>query len=172
MTDIMAARRIMAIQKVAVQRELPADLAAQNRSDSESYWRREQDYLCDVVRQMRSRQESLEHPGLYANAHVGAEPRSLAYPNVFITIAPAEWRFPFHYGIFQNWKHPQSHAHPQDLSLVQGLITMHLHNVLTVVMSEVLKDRRWFRELFEHVIRMVSGARHAAHPHRGVGSIV
>ena len=36
MMDIMSARRILAIQKIAVQRELPPDLAAQNRSDSES----------------------------------------------------------------------------------------------------------------------------------------
>ena len=36
MMDILSARRIMAIQKIAVQRELPPDLAAQNRSDSES----------------------------------------------------------------------------------------------------------------------------------------
>ena len=90
MTDIMAARRIMAIQKVAVQREIPADLAAQNKSDSGSYWRREQDYLCDVVRQMRKRQDSLEYGRLYGHVHGSAAPRSMAYPNVFITIAPAE----------------------------------------------------------------------------------
>ena len=90
MSDIMSARRIMAIQKIAVQRELPADLAAQNRSDSESYWRREQDHLCDIVRQMRQRQESLDYPRLYVYAHGSGEPRSLAYPNVFITVAPVE----------------------------------------------------------------------------------
>ena len=79
MSDIMSARRIMAIQKIAAQRELPADLAAQNRSDSESYWRREQDYQCDIVRQMRSWQESpRDHARLYAHVHGGQEPRSMA----------------------------------------------------------------------------------------------
>ena len=119
MNDIMAARRIMAIQKIATQRELPADLAAQNRSDSESYWRREQDYLCDVVRQMRKRQDSPEHSRLYGHVHGSAAPRSMAYPNVFITIAPAEWRFPLHYALFQQWKHGEAYHHPQDLSKIQ-----------------------------------------------------
>ena len=164
--DIMSARRIMAIQKIAVERQLPPDLAAQNRSDSESYWRREQDYLCDIVRQMRLRQEDpVKHPRLYAYAHGSGVPRSLAYPNVFITIAPAEWRFPLHYAIFQQWKHPEGHAHPQDLSRVQGLLTMHLHNVLTVVMSDLLRDQRWFEEVYEHVIRIEFQERGTLHLH-------
>ena len=71
MSDVMTARRIMSVQKIAEQRRLPADLAAQGRSDSESYWRRERDYLCDIVRQMRHRQDSPDYPGLHAYAHAG-----------------------------------------------------------------------------------------------------
>ena len=171
-SDILTTRRIMAIQKIATQRALPADLAAQNRSDSESYWRREQDYLCGVVRQMRRRQDSPEHARIYAHAHGGREPRSMAYPNVFITIAPAEWRFPLHYELFQFWKHPEAYQHPRDLSRVQGLLTMHLHNVLTAVLPGVLKDKEWFDEVYEYVIRVELQERGTLHLHIALWAIL
>ena len=64
-----------------------------SRSDSESYWRREQDYLCGSVRQMRKRESPTTDPRVYAHSRRSGRVRSLAYPNVFITKAPAEWRF-------------------------------------------------------------------------------
>ena len=110
--DIFSARRIMGIQKIASVRGVSAEIASQNRADSEAYWRREQDYLCDIVRQMEARQELPENADLYAYTHHGTAPRSLAYPNVFITIAPAEWRFPLHQAIFDRWKHVRGSRSP------------------------------------------------------------
>ena len=78
----------------------------------------------------------------------------MAYPNVFITIAPAEWRFPLHYGLFQHWKHGEAYQHPQDLSKVQGLLTLHIHNVLTSVVEGFLKDKQRFDEMYEYVVRV------------------
>ena len=73
--DIFSARRIMGIQKIASVRGVSAEIASQNRADSEAYWRREQDYLCDIVRQMEARQELPENADLYAYTHHGTAPR-------------------------------------------------------------------------------------------------
>ena len=121
---------------------------------------------------MRSRQDSPDHPRLYAHVHGGREERSMAYPNVFITIAPAEWRFPLHYEVFQHWKHNEAHTHPQDLSRIQGLLTMHLHNVLVTVLGGILKDKDWFDEVYEHVIRVEFQERGTLHVHIAVWAIL
>jgi len=67
--------------------------------------------------------------------------------------------------IFQNWKHPRGHNHPQDLSRVQGLITMHLHNVLISFLTGMLADNAWFEEVYEHVIRVEFQERGTLHLH-------
>ena len=60
-------------------------MVTDNVHTSEAYWRHEQDLLCDIVRQ----EAEVHGPGN-------------AYPNVFITIAPAEWKFLLHSPIFQD----------------------------------------------------------------------
>ena len=57
----------MAVLTLAEQRSLPPDIMTDNQQESESYWRHEQNYLDDVVRQMSKRCEDRErhpdHPG-------------------------------------------------------------------------------------------------------------
>ena len=94
--DMALSRSTIATITVAEQRGLSPEVLADNRKQSEAYWRHEQDYLCDIVRQMARRCcDAEKHPNLWAYCHASV-PRSLAYPNVFITIAPAEWMFPLH----------------------------------------------------------------------------
>ena len=78
------------------------------------------------VRQMERRCEDADkYPELWAYCHAG-QPRALAYPNVFITIAPAEWVFPIHFPLFHAWKKPADcPTHPRNLSDLQGPLTLH-----------------------------------------------
>ena len=83
---------------LAEERKLTPDVMSDNKSSSESFWRHEQDILCDVVRGMAEKcEDRVNHSELYEYSHdpfhVG---RSLAFPNVFITIAPGEWSLLLH----------------------------------------------------------------------------
>ncbi len=75
---------------------LTGDVMARDSQSSSGYWEITQDALSDVVRVMLGRcYDEVGYPQL--DSHV----RSLcgqvwlcAFPNLFITIAPAEWKFP------------------------------------------------------------------------------
>ena len=147
----------MAVLTLAEQRSLPPDIMTDNQQESESYWRHEQDYLDDVVRQMSKRCDDRDgHPDLWAHCHVGKE-QSLAYPNVFITVAPAEWMFPLHSHVLERYKRAKSSEPQPELSEVQGLVTLHLYNVMMTVMTLLLGwtgPSGFFEKVFEHVIRV------------------
>ena len=96
----------------------------------------------------------------------------MAYPNVFITIAPAEWRFPLHFALFQHWKHGEAYQHPQDLSKIQGLLTLHIHSVLTAVVEGFLRDKQRFDEMYEYVIRVEFQERGTLHLHVAAWAIL
>ena len=68
--DMTLAQSITAKLAISEQQGITADVATVSMCDSESYWRMEQDILCDIVRQ---------HAILY-----GADQ---SFPNVFITVA-------------------------------------------------------------------------------------
>ena len=82
-------------------------------------------------------QDVVNYPELHGYCNIG-RPRSLAFPNVFITIAPAEWVFPLHRELFQRYKRPDGHVHPRDLIDVQALLTLHVSNVLQAVVPQLL----------------------------------
>ena len=53
--DISLARSTIMTLQLAEQRGLTADTLADCSQISDSYWEHEQDYLCDIVRQMAKR---------------------------------------------------------------------------------------------------------------------
>ena len=63
---------------------------------SEQYWVRERDLSADMVRLMdqRGRCQLDGHGDVCAYCHETPVPQSLTFPNVFITVTFAEWRFP------------------------------------------------------------------------------
>ena len=85
---------------VAEERGFSAEIATDHYQDSESYWRHEQDIGCDMVRQMAhhcAMGDKSDEPmpqKIYDYCHNGIREESLAFPNYFITVAPAEWLFP------------------------------------------------------------------------------
>ena len=50
--DIGMARRLTLALSVAEKRGFSAEIVTDHYTDSESYWRHEQDFSCDMVRQM------------------------------------------------------------------------------------------------------------------------
>ena len=112
------------------------------------------------------------YPELWAYCHAG-QPRALAYPNVFITIAPAEWEFPLHIPLFHAWKKPVDFpTNPRDLSDVQGPLTLHIYNVLMAVVTQLLGSDEFFDKVWEHVIRGEFQGRGTLHIHIALWAIV
>mgnify|MGYP003340355746 CR=1 FL=1 len=80
---------------------------ARDSQASAGYWEIVQDALADVVRIMLSRcfQEN-EYPELAAHCrNLRGELWVCAFPNLFVTVAPAEWKFqmPYFLHAYINW---------------------------------------------------------------------
>ena len=73
-----------------------ADVMARTSQLTAGYWEIAQDALVDVVRLMMQRCNDAEgYPELFKYVHgLHGQPYLCGVPNLFITIAPAEWRFP------------------------------------------------------------------------------
>ena len=95
--DISLARSLMQLVTVAEKKDMTADAVAQHLHTFDSYWRLQQSILEDKCRQLDS------------------------LPNLFITVAPAEWKFPIHLPTLGSAKKHK------ELSKVQGQLTMHMH---------------------------------------------
>ena len=78
--DIALARQISAIVNIADQQKIAPEEAASGHQNFDSFWRKEQQKLEDMCRQMDS------------------------MPNFFFTVAPAEWKFQHHRGMQQRRK--------------------------------------------------------------------
>ena len=75
-------------------------MATDHYTDSASYWEHEQNICCDMVRQMEWKcdygKDSSDPADrrIYAFCNEEGKTDRMAFPNFFITIAPAEWLFP------------------------------------------------------------------------------
>jgi len=123
---------------------------------SESYWRHEQDVTADIVRQMDEKCKSGEDPDLkeYCEGGMRGE-KWLAFPNVFITIAPGEWNMAMHMS---------TKAFKKELSEVQSILTLHLYQYLTDVVKQLLESK-FFEKVFHYVIRYEFQGRGTLHLH-------
>ena len=79
--------------------KLIGDVMARDSQASAGYWEIVQDALADVVRIMLSRCFDEErYPELAAHCRdLRGEMWVCAFPNLFVTVAPAEWKFPMPY---------------------------------------------------------------------------
>ena len=98
--DVFFARMLLSKMTVAEKHGVTPDVTADSSIQSKSYWRHEQDITADIVRQMfRLCREPVQGDDIhrYQNSLLFVdEDTSLEFPNLFITIAPAEWKFPMH----------------------------------------------------------------------------
>ena len=173
--DIGTARQIMGTIALAEQRKLTPDVLMDNKSSSESYWRHEQDILCDVVRGMAERcEDQAKEPELYAYNHDSLHPgRSLAFPNLFITIAPGEWSFLLHNPLFQRFKCARDGG-VKRLTDITGPLALHIYNVLMSVMKQLFQERNneFWERVYEFVIRVEFQGRGTLHLHIAAWAIL
>ena len=81
------------------QRNLMADVMTRDSQSSAGYWEIVRDALADLVRIMLVRCfDQVSHRDLYNHVRgLRGQVWLCAFPNLFITIAPAEWKFPTPY---------------------------------------------------------------------------
>ena len=93
--DVHFAKQIMTKLTMAETKNITPDVMAAGMTHSESYWRHEQEVTADMVRQMdaycRTDADLLD----YCAGDL-QEQKHLAFPNLFITIAPGEWKMAMH----------------------------------------------------------------------------
>ena len=90
------ATKFFAAQTLAKRKGLTGDVMARDSQASVGYWEIVRDALADLVRIMLARSYDQEkYPQLYNHCTgLRGEVWQCAFPNLFITIAPAEWKFP------------------------------------------------------------------------------
>ena len=90
------AHKYFAAQSLGQRKGVTADVLARDSQTSSGYWEIVQDALADLVRIMLVRcYDEKNYPQLYQHVrNLRGQVWLCAFPNVFITIAPAEWKFP------------------------------------------------------------------------------
>ena len=165
--DIAMAQRLIGAIKVAESRGFSAEVTTGHYTDSETYWRHEQDISCDMVRQMAALcdvpSDTEDGRRLYEFCNHGATKQRLAFPNYFITVAPAEWLFPL-----PAWLQELAADNLSDLS---GIVALHIYHVLLVALKEVLKPGQWFSDVFHYCLRIEFQGRGTIHAHVAVWAI-
>ena len=152
---LQKARQIVAICNVADRQKVSADIISDHYVGSESYWRHEQDILCDVVRIMKDRHDcNGSYPEL---VDLELQKKCLHYPNVFITIAPAEDRVHLHEAIFGVYG---SNAAKGD---VTGPLCLHIDSVFKKLLIGVLRPH--FDKIYEWALRIGFQGRGTVHVH-------
>lgn len=144
--DCYMARRITSVVAMADKQRIAPDRAASKMQNFEEFWHTERAKLEDMCRQMR---------GL---------------PNLFLTIAPAEWRVQHHRGL-QHWRKVHN-----KLSEGAPLMTLHLHRTIGEFLAKVLLRRgardesdpgrkAGLEEVFEYSLRYEFQDRGTLHVH-------
>ena len=100
-----------------------ADIMVRTTSLSTGFWEIVQDSLADLVRVM-SQKELLARQSLVSDAEAVRQGEMAGFPNLFITIAPAEWKFPRPFFLFPYLEH-----------LLHGAfwLALHMHRLVTTI---------------------------------------
>ena len=108
--DIALARQVSGMVKAAEDKGIAPDEAASGAQNFSAFWALERAKLEDVCRQR-------------------------GMPNLFFTIAPAEWKFPLHEGMFGHC------GAPAELEKVQTTLALHMRHVLKEVVEQCVLNR-------------------------------
>eukprot|EP00971_Amphidinium_carterae_P138080 2736483-Amphidinium_carterae.1 len=101
------ARTISSVVNIAKEKKMAPEQLASEMPTFDIFWHRETQKLEDMCRQQS------------------------ALPNIFFTIAPAEWTYPLHTSML----HVSSKS---DLSTMQSILTLHVHNTISALLDEHL----------------------------------
>ena len=110
--DTCMAKTITSVQALADKQKVSPEQIASDMDSFDVYWQQQLRKMEDICRQEHEKHGSLDK----------------ALPSVFFTIAPAEWRYLLHNGMF----------HEGPLADQQQNITMHLYHTLQVLLEHHL----------------------------------
>ena len=167
--DCFFARMLLSKMTVAEQHGVTPDITADSTVQSESYWRHEQDITADIVRQMHHLcRESVagDEISTYQNSLLFHWcDTSLEFPNLFVTIAPAEWKFPMHCSA-QAYYPDRGH----DMAAFSAI---HMYQLVRDTMEAMLNESnsRWFTKVFHYIIRLEYQQRGTIHFHIAIWCI-
>ncbi|CAE7839773.1 pif1 [Symbiodinium sp. CCMP2592] len=113
--DICMAKTISSVQAIAEKQKVAPEQIASDMDGFDVYWQQQLRKMEDICRQEFEKSTSME----------------TALPSIFFTVAPAEWLFPLHNGMF----------HEGSLTEQQQNMTLHLYHTLQVMLEHhFLKD--------------------------------
>ena len=138
--DIYLARRISSVvEKAKEQRRAPDDIA-QDMQNFSVYWLNERAKLEDVCRQRGK-------------------------PNLFFTVAPAEWKFPIHQGMLQRIKQDGDKA----MTNAQAIMTLHMYHCMSEIVellaNEGFREETGIKKINEYSMRFEFQGRGTLHVH-------
>ena len=115
--DMCMARTISSVVSIAHQKQVSPEQISSDMDMFEGYWTQQLHKMEDICRQEWERAEAMEQ----------------ALPSIFFTIAPAEWRYGLHAGVFTE----------DSLTNQQNVMTLHLyHSILALLDLHLLKDKK------------------------------
>ncbi|CAK0851570.1 unnamed protein product, partial [Prorocentrum cordatum] len=160
--DIALARQLSSLVAIAKQQRIAPDEAAGEMQNFSGFWQWEREKLEDVCRQMAEHPEyvaSCQRPG--AARDVESEWKR-GLPNVFMTIAPAEWKALLQDGMFARVREAS------DLTELQPALTLHLYHTITTLFEKVVlasPSECGFKRVFQYVLRIEFQGRGTLHVH-------
>ena len=84
--------------------------------------------------------------------------RLLGFPKLFITIAPAEWKYPVQQALLSAYKAAKR------ITDIQGLLTIHLHHTMCSIVDDILRKSDFF-DLIDYSLRVEFQKRGTLHVH-------
>ena len=108
--DIAMARTISSVVNMAESKKMAPETLASEMAAFEMYWHREGQKLEDICRQMKGR-----------------------LPELFFTLAPAEWAYPLHQGALPP-------VTDEELSKHQILMTLHIYNTMQALLRKLVVE--------------------------------
>ena len=158
--DVFRARSFYTHCIVARRKGIDVACTVRNEAMSEQYWLRERDVCADLVRQMHDRScRPLDerHRDVYLHCLKSPDSELVAFPNVFVTLTFAEWKFPC-----PAWMRPHLASQPEG----SGLQTLHIYEVVVGVLERLISlgGHHWDR-VVEHLRRVEFQGRGTLHFH-------
>lgn len=165
--DVFRARSFFTHCILARRRGLDVACTIRNEAMSEQYWRKEGDLCADLVRIMhhRSSRSVVKYDDVHKYCHTLVDFEPLAFPNVFMTLTFAEWKFPSPF-----WMRPHFASQPEG----SALQILHIYDVVIGVLRKLLRMQkcRFWDTVVEYLVRVEFQGRGTLHFHIALWALV
>ena len=165
--DVFGARSFYQHCILARRRGLDVVCTIRNEAMSEQYWRKERDLCADLVRIMhhRSSRSVAKYEDYHKFCHTLVAFEPLTFPNVFMTLTFAEWKFPSPF-----WMRSHLASQPEG----SALQTLHIYEVVMGVLRKLLRMQkcRFWDRVVDSLVRVKFRGRGTLHFHIAMWALV